>query len=79
MEIYDDDDVEDEVEYEVERIMGHRMSDPSTHPGKEATMLYKVKWKGYDKPTSSWEPAASFEGSEEVLRRYRERHGLSLG
>ena len=57
----EDDDVEDGLpadEYVMEAVLAHQMSDPKTHPGKQAVMLYQVKWEGYDEPT--WEPAESF-------------------
>ncbi|GAB1739252.1 hypothetical protein NU219Hw_g4000t1 [Hortaea werneckii] len=56
-----DDDVEEGLpadEYVVEAVLAHQMSDPKTHPGKQAVMLYQVKWEGYDEPT--WEPVESF-------------------
>jgi hypothetical protein len=63
-------------EYAVEAILGHHMSDPKTHPSgteNKPTMLYHVKWEGYDELT--WEPIDSFPVRSIVLE-YRERHGL---
>ncbi|RMY78614.1 hypothetical protein D0863_00550 [Hortaea werneckii] len=53
----EDEDVED-GQYVMEAVLAHQMSDPKSHPGKQAVMLYQVKWEGYDEPT--WEPAESF-------------------
>ncbi|KAI7222841.1 hypothetical protein KC333_g872 [Hortaea werneckii] len=53
----EDDDVED-GQYVIEAVLAHQMSDPKSHPGKQAVMLYQVKWEGYNEPT--WEPAESF-------------------
>lgn len=58
-----------EDEYEIEAILGHQLSEPSTHKthaGKRPVMLYKVKWKGYDETT--WEPKECFEDA--VLTQY---------
>ncbi|KJX97200.1 hypothetical protein TI39_contig531g00009 [Zymoseptoria brevis] len=60
--------------YEVEAILGHHMSDPRTHPGKPATMLYKVKWVGFKQTT--WEPAPSL-SSTTLLKQYQKRVGLT--
>ena len=74
----EDDSSEGSGEYVVEAILGHQLSDPRTHPagiGKKPIPLYKVKWKGYDKPT--WEPSESF-GDPEMLREYRRSRGLPM-
>jgi hypothetical protein len=64
---------DEEDGFEVEAIMGHHMSDPRTHPGKEATMLYKVKWVGFKQPT--WEPFDSFVDTT-IVKQYQKRMGL---
>lgn len=66
----------DEGEWFIESILGHRMSDPKTHPpelGRQAVMLYSVKWAGYDQPT--WEPIESF-GDRSFVDGYRKKVGL---
>ncbi|KAF2171880.1 hypothetical protein M409DRAFT_50499 [Zasmidium cellare ATCC 36951] len=68
-----DDESDEEEGYEVESILGHHMSDPRTHPGKPATMLYKVKWLGWPEPT--WEPRRSFT-DKTIVRKYEKRVGL---
>ncbi|SMQ49331.1 unnamed protein product [Zymoseptoria tritici ST99CH_3D7] len=65
---------DEESEYEVEAILGHHMSDPRTHPGKPATMLYKVKWVGFKQTT--WEPSPSL-SSTTLLKQYQKRVGLT--
>lgn len=70
-----DEDMEED-EYEVESILAHQLSDPSTHPpelGVTPVMLYKVKWKGYEEIT--WEPATSFEDPS-ILDAYKKQFGL---
>jgi hypothetical protein len=70
----DEDESEDEDgEFFVEAIVGHRLSDPKTHPGKERVMLYHTKWEGYDQLT--WEPAESF-GDPSTIAQYRKKVGL---
>lgn len=67
----DDEDLEQD-EFEVEAIMAHHFSDPRSHPpelGRTPVILYKVKWKGWEKPT--WEPSSSFE-DKSVLQKYHE-------
>ncbi|KAK4502917.1 hypothetical protein PRZ48_006344 [Zasmidium cellare] len=68
-----DEEEEEEEDYEVESILGHHMSDPRTHPGRPATMLYKVKWLGWPEPT--WEPRHSFT-DKTIVRKYEKRVGL---
>lgn len=66
----------EEGEWFIESILGHRMSDPKTHPpelGRQAVMLYSVKWEGYDQPT--WEPIESF-GDRSFVDGYRKKVGL---
>lgn len=72
-----DDSGGDDVEYEIERILAHHLSDPRTHPpalGKTPVMLYQIKWKGFEETT--WEPEASFDDDVNFLRAYKKRHGL---
>ena len=72
----DNDEEMEEDEYEVEAIINHQLSDPSSHPpelGNTPVMLYKVRWKGYEEAT--WEPATSFEDWS-ILNAYSERFCL---
>lgn len=72
--IIDESDEDEEDGYEVEAILAHHMSDPRTHPGKPATMLYKVKWLGWSELT--WEPRRSFT-NKSIVRQYEKRFGLN--
>ncbi|KAM3416480.1 hypothetical protein BST61_g8073 [Cercospora zeina] len=69
----DDESDPDEGEWFVEAIVGHRMSDPRSHPGRPSVVLYQTKWEGHDEPT--WEPADSFVDPSTVAE-YRARVGL---
>lgn len=61
--------------WEIEKILAHHMSDPRTHPGKPQTMLYRVKWAGFDESQTTWEPKESFPDVD-ILNAYRRRVGL---
>ncbi|KAI5362018.1 Putative chromo/chromo shadow domain, Chromo-like domain superfamily protein [Septoria linicola] len=65
-----------EGEWFVEAIVGHKMSDPRSHPGKPSVLLYHTKWEGSEDLT--WEPASSFVDPETV-KAYRLRTGLDKG
>jgi len=74
---------EESDEWTIEAILGHHLSDPRTHPrefGKQAVMLYQVKWEGFDEP--SWEPVESFPDRsivEEYEREVRARATIATG
>jgi len=56
---------EDDVSWEIEAILDHRMSDPRTHRAGDATravMLYHVKWVGDE--TTTWEPKEAFDDGD---------------
>lgn len=63
----------DEDEWVVEGIVGHRMSDPKSHPGRKQVLLYHTKWADSDELT--WEPFDSFVDPAMVYA-YRLRVGL---
>lgn len=66
----DSDEDSEDSSFEIEAILEHRLSDPSTHPenvGRKPVMLYHVKWVGYEELT--WEPATSF-GDQRVVMQY---------
>ncbi|KXS95252.1 hypothetical protein AC578_9458 [Pseudocercospora eumusae] len=65
----DEEELEDD-EWIVEAIVGHRMSDPNSHPGRKQVVLYHTKWEGSEEMT--WEPAESFLDSSTV-RDYHKR------
>lgn len=70
-----DSDLE-EGEWFIEAIVGHKLSDPRTHPGKPSVMLYHTKWERSEELT--WEPAESFSDPNAVAD-YRRRVGLDKG
>ncbi|KAI0082616.1 hypothetical protein K474DRAFT_1654726 [Panus rudis PR-1116 ss-1] len=71
-------------EYEVEQIV---KAEVRKQRGGRKTIMYLVKWKGYDNPSdNTWEPPESFEaGSEHFIENFwdrtrdpRDRHDMSL-
>ncbi|KAJ6623535.1 hypothetical protein B0H10DRAFT_2431358 [Mycena sp. CBHHK59/15] len=54
------------AEYEVESVTEARVAKKS----KKAIWEYNVKWKGYSSDENTWEPVASFAGSEEILAKF---------
>ncbi|KAJ3544930.1 hypothetical protein NM688_g5689 [Phlebia brevispora] len=60
------DDSQESKEYEVEVITMARMQGR----GKSKQWLYQVKWKGYGNADNTWEPIASFEGSEHFVNAF---------
>ncbi|GAB1727383.1 hypothetical protein NU195Hw_g7824t1 [Hortaea werneckii] len=76
----DSDDGEEESDedgvFEIERIVGHRMSDPEEQGpdfGRTPIQLYQVKWRGFEALT--WETIDSFEDLD-VIHDYRRQAGL---
>ncbi|KAI7544097.1 hypothetical protein KC331_g7008 [Hortaea werneckii] len=65
----EDEDGHPADEYVMEAVLAHQMSDPKSHPGKQAVMLYQVKWEGYNEPT--WEPAEGFPDPK-IVEEYHE-------
>ncbi|KAI7639461.1 hypothetical protein KC322_g20911, partial [Hortaea werneckii] len=62
--------------FEIERIVGHRMSDPEEQGldfGRAPVQLYQVKWRGFEALT--WETIDSFEDLD-VIHDYRRQAGL---
>lgn len=56
-------EMENDREYEVERILDHRL----TTNGKTE---YLVRWKGYDDSENTWEPSQHLTHCRELVRRY---------
>ena len=54
--------VEGHLEYEVERIIGHK--------GKGARRRYLVMWKGYPLTEASWEPESCLQNAPDILADY---------
>ncbi|RFU29059.1 hypothetical protein B7463_g7277, partial [Scytalidium lignicola] len=59
-------EVDPEREYEVEKIISHRM-----HYGK---LQYLVKWIGYPESENGWEPTSNLTSCEELLEAYQRTH-----
>jgi transposase InsO family protein len=55
-------EVEEDNEYEVERIVDHR--------GTPNECEYLVKWKGYPETENTWEPSRNLNNCKELLLRY---------
>lgn len=55
-------ELEDEGEYEVEKILDHRGEGPQTE--------YLVKWKGYDSDENTWEPLGHVTNAQAMLAQY---------
>ncbi|KAF9146387.1 hypothetical protein BGX30_000733 [Mortierella sp. GBA39] len=70
----DEDGAVDDVEYEVERVVGHKRAGR----GRHGTLSYLIKWKGYDSDANSW-----VEGSDvnclELLDEYWQRYEQAGG
>jgi hypothetical protein len=58
--------LENEVEYEVERILSHRQTKGRGPNPYE----YLVKWTGYSAEHNTWEPHANLKNAPEVLKSY---------
>jgi len=63
--------IEDEVEFEVERIVGYRLF-------RNKTPQYLVKWKGYANERNTWEPEENLSRARELLDEFNERRAQDL-
>ncbi|EKM74061.1 hypothetical protein AGABI1DRAFT_18076, partial [Agaricus bisporus var. burnettii JB137-S8] len=54
--------INEEEEYEVEEIRGHRRKGRGIH--------FLVHWKGYGNEDDSWIPRSSLKNAEEALSEY---------
>lgn len=71
----EDEDSDDGSTFDIDEIVGHKLSDPKTHGldyQKAPIMLYKVKWKGFEDHT--WEPISSFVDPNIVNEYRRSKH-----
>lgn len=57
--------IDDELEYEVEAIIGERLFRGKTQ--------YLVKWKGHHIENATWEPIANLTHCDEVLAEWKQR------
>ncbi|KAJ7741525.1 hypothetical protein DFH07DRAFT_53206 [Mycena maculata] len=60
------------AEYEVEGVTSARVAKKS----KKVIWEYNVKWKGYSSDDNTWEPVASFSGSEDLITKFWARIDL---
>ena len=59
--------IEDEFEFEVEKILGYRLFGIRKKP------QYLVKWKGYSNDRNTWEPEEHLENAKELLEEFKDR------
>jgi hypothetical protein len=62
--------IDGEEEYEVERIISHRLQ------GRSKTLQYLIKWLGYPDADNTWEPAHQIHAPE-MIKAYHRRTPLS--
>ena len=60
--------IDNEEEYEVERILKHR--------GRPRSLKFLIRWKGYTTEEDSWEPEANLGNASELLKDYKRRNKL---
>jgi hypothetical protein len=60
-----------ENEYEVETIRSH------CYFGRQKTLQYLLKWKGYPESDNTWEPATQVHAPQ-LVKQYHTRHPLAL-
>ena len=59
-------DVENQLEYEVDRVVGIRMR----RKGKKMVKEYLVLWKGYPEWERTWEPEANLQNAQQAIRDF---------
>lgn len=62
--------INDEAEYEVERILNHRR--------RGRSYQYLIRWKNYLAMDDSWEPEEHLTGAQDILRQYKEAQKISI-
>ena len=62
--------IDGEEEHEVEAIINSKV----VGQGREKSMMYLVKWKGYPDSETGWEPAANLENAQEEVEKYWKAH-----
>ena len=60
--------IDDQEEYEAEAILDHRR--------KNNRAEYLIKWQGYAKEDSTWEPESNMTNCARLLRQYKRSNGL---
>jgi transposase InsO family protein len=61
-------ETEEEKEFEVERILDHKLNNNPRDP----ETFYLVKWLGYDETENTWEPETNLTNCRQLLARYRQ-------
>jgi hypothetical protein len=59
-------EIDDSLEYEVERVLGHR----DVKRGKGTRKEFLVKWLGYEHEHNTWEPEKHLTRCEDLLADY---------
>ena len=60
----------DDEEYEVEEILGHRMQ--RKRRGQPLQKEYLIKWKGYPTYDATWEPESHMGSALDILQQYKQ-------
>jgi transposase InsO family protein len=63
-------EMEEEKEFEVERILDHKLNNNPRDP----ETFYLVKWLGYDETENTWEPETNLTNCRQLLAQYRQQH-----
>jgi hypothetical protein len=59
-------EIDDSLEYEVERVLEHR----EVKRGKQIRKEYLIKWLGYHYEHNTWEPEKHLAGCKDILTQY---------
>ena len=66
--------VNDQLEYEVERLLDKR----TRKFGRHQRIEYLVKWKGYPEYDATWEPIANLENAQDIIREFEEKSSTPI-
>lgn len=61
-------DIEGELEYEVEEIIGSKKQSSGKRARKQQRVIYLIKWLGYPENECSWELVEVIEGSAKLIQ-----------